>query len=158
MIAEISIAQLIVTANWRNNVPDSPGMKPTGTKTDSSTSEMAMIGAVIWRIALLRRLGRRKLRLLLHHALDILHHDDRIIDHDADGQHHREQGDRVGGIAEREQRGEGADQADRHRDGRDDGGAHVAEEQKDDEHDEDEGLGQRLHHLVQRVVTKDVES
>ena len=26
-------------------------MKPTGTNTDSNTSEMAMIGPVIWRIA-----------------------------------------------------------------------------------------------------------
>ncbi len=49
--AEISIAQLMVTANWRNSVPDRPGMKPTGTNTDSRTSEIAMIGPVIWPIA-----------------------------------------------------------------------------------------------------------
>ena len=46
------MAQLIVTANWRNSVPDRPGMNPTGTNTDSRTREMAMIGPVIWRIAL----------------------------------------------------------------------------------------------------------
>ncbi len=52
LTAEISIAQLIVTANWRNRIPDSPGMKPTGTNTDSSTSEIAMMGAVICRMAI----------------------------------------------------------------------------------------------------------
>ena len=35
------------TANCRNSSPEMPGMKATGTKTDSSTSVMAMIGAVI---------------------------------------------------------------------------------------------------------------
>ncbi len=49
--AEIIIDTLIVTANWRNNCPEMPGMKAIGTNTDSSTSVMAMIGAVICRIA-----------------------------------------------------------------------------------------------------------
>ena len=53
MIAEISIATLIVTANWRNSEPDTPGMKPTGTNTDSSTSDIAITGPVICRIAIL---------------------------------------------------------------------------------------------------------
>ena len=53
MSAEISIATLIVTANWRNSVPEMPGMKATGTNTDSSTSVIAMIGAVICAIAFL---------------------------------------------------------------------------------------------------------
>src|SRR5258705_12896123 len=51
--AEIIIAALIVTANWRNSVPEIPGMKAIGTNTDSSTSVIAMIGAVIWAIAFL---------------------------------------------------------------------------------------------------------
>jgi hypothetical protein len=37
------IAALIVTANCRNSVPDTPGMKAIGTKTDRRTSVMAMI-------------------------------------------------------------------------------------------------------------------
>ena len=53
MVAEISIATLIVTANWRNSEPDTPGMNATGTNTDSSTSEMAITGPVICRIAFL---------------------------------------------------------------------------------------------------------
>ena len=41
------------TANWRNSWPLMPGMKATGTNTDSSTRVMAMIGAVISPIAFL---------------------------------------------------------------------------------------------------------
>ena len=50
-IAEISIDTLIVTANWRNSVPDTPGMKPIGTNTDSSTREIAITGPVICAMA-----------------------------------------------------------------------------------------------------------
>ena len=45
------MATLMVTANCRNSVPEMPGMKPMGTNTDSSTKVIAMIGAVICRIA-----------------------------------------------------------------------------------------------------------
>jgi hypothetical protein len=51
LIAEMSMAMLIVTANWRNSWPDMLGMKATGTKTDSRTRLMAMIGPVICAIA-----------------------------------------------------------------------------------------------------------
>ena len=51
--AEISIATLIVTANWRNNVPEMPGMKAIGTNTESRTNVIAIIGAVISAIAFL---------------------------------------------------------------------------------------------------------
>jgi nitric oxide reductase large subunit len=47
LIAEITIATDTATANWRNSWPEMPGMKAVGTNTDSSTSVMAMIGAVI---------------------------------------------------------------------------------------------------------------
>ncbi len=49
--AEITIAAMMVTANCRNSSPVRPGMKATGTNTESSTSEIATIGAVIWVIA-----------------------------------------------------------------------------------------------------------
>ena len=51
--AEISIETDTATANWRNSWPLIPGMKATGTKTESSTSVMAMIGAVISAMAFL---------------------------------------------------------------------------------------------------------
>ncbi len=51
LVAEISMAMMMVTENCRNRLPCKPGMKAIGTNTDSSTSVMAMIGAVIWLIA-----------------------------------------------------------------------------------------------------------
>src|SRR5471032_76320 len=53
LIAEITIAQEMVTANWRNSVPDRPGMNAIGTNTDRRTSEIAITGAVICAIAFL---------------------------------------------------------------------------------------------------------
>ena len=53
LIAEISIETDTATANWRNSWPLMPGMKATGTNTESSTSVIAMIGAVISPIAFL---------------------------------------------------------------------------------------------------------
>ncbi len=91
-------------------------MKAIGTKTDSSTSVMAMIGAVICAIAFLVASAGGEVGFLLHHALDVLDHDDGVVDHDADGQHHGQQRDGVGRIADAQQHGEGADQADRHGD------------------------------------------
>ena len=136
------MATLIVTANWRNSWPEMPGMNATGTNTESSTSVMAMIGPVIWRHRLDRGVGGRELGLLLQHALDVLDDDDRVVDDDADRQHHREQRHRIGGIAHRQQHREGADQADRHRHRGNDRGAQIAEEQEDHDDDEDERLRQ----------------
>src|ERR1700688_28000 len=53
LMAEITIAALIVTANCLNKAPEMPGIKPTGTKTDNSTNVIAMIGAVNCSIAFL---------------------------------------------------------------------------------------------------------
>src|SRR5580704_126742 len=55
--AEISIATETATANWRNSWPLMPGMKATGTNTDSSTKVMARIGPVISVIAFLQASG-----------------------------------------------------------------------------------------------------
>ena len=154
LIAEISIADAMVTANWRNSWPEMPGMKATGTNTESSTSVMAMIGPVIWRIASWSPRAAPS-PVLLHHALDVLDHDDGVVDHDADRQHQREQRHGVGGEADSQQDGEGADQADRHGDDRDDRRAQAAQEQEDHDHHQDEGLDQRLHHLADRVGHED---
>ena len=116
---------------------------------------IAMIGAVISRHRPLGRFGRRELGMLLHHPLDVLDHDDGVVDDNADGEHDGQQRNGIGRIADGQQRDERADQADRHRQGRDQRGAHAAEEQEDDEHDENERLDQRLLHLVDRVGDED---
>ena len=79
------------TANWRNSWPLIPGMKATGTNTDSSTSVMARIGPVISRHGLLAGLGHRQVRFLLDHPLDVLDDDDGVVDDDADSEHERQQ-------------------------------------------------------------------
>ena len=109
------------TANWRKSWPLIPGMNATGTNTDSSTRVMAMIGPVISRHRLLGRGGNRQVRLLLDHALDVLDHDDGIVDDDADGEHQREQRDGVGRIADQQHDREGADDRYRHGDQRESG-------------------------------------
>ena len=126
-------------------------MNATGTNTDNSTSVIAMIGAVISAIARLVASAGDSSGMLLHDALDILDDDDRVVDDDADREHDREQRHGIGGVADRVEHDEGADQADRHRQGRDQRRAQAAEEQVDDEHHEDEGLDQRLLHLVDRI-------
>ena len=100
----------------------------------------------------LRRVRRRHLGILLHDALDVLDDHDRVVDHETDRHHHREQRDGVGREAERRHDREGADQADGHRDGRDDGRPDRAEEEEHHEDDEDERFGKCLQHLVHGVA------
>ena len=138
--AEISIETETATANSRNSCPLMPGMKATGTNTESRTSVMARIGAVISPIAFLVGLGNRQIRLFLDDALDVLDHDDGVVDHDADRQHQRQQRNGVRGIADRQHDGEGADDRNGHGDQRDKRGAQFAEEQEHDDADQHEGF------------------
>ena len=92
--------------------------------------------------------------MLLHYSLDILDDDNRVVDDDADRQHDRQQRNRVGGVADRVQHNKGADQAHRHRQGRDQRRAQAAEEQVDHEHDKDKRFDQRLLHLVNGLGDK----
>ena len=93
----------------------------------------------------------RQFGMLLHDALDSLDDHDGVVDDDADRQHDRQQRDRVGGVADRLERDERADQADGNGERRDQRRTEIAEEQEDHEHDEDERLDQRLLHLVHGV-------
>jgi hypothetical protein len=54
--------------------------------------------------------------------LDILHHHDGVVDHDADREHEAEQSEIVDGEAERRHHRKGADQRHRDRDDRNDRG------------------------------------
>src|SRR5690349_22308434 len=51
LIADRNIDTATVTANWRNNSPEMPGMNATGTNTESSTMVIAIIGAVMSAMA-----------------------------------------------------------------------------------------------------------
>ena len=96
-----------------------------------------------------RGVARRQL-VLAHVALDVLQHDDRVVDDDADREHHAEQRQRVDRVAEHVEAGERPDQRNRHRDERDDRGAPALQEEIDDEEDEQHRLGERLHDLGDR--------
>ena len=88
-------------------------------------------------------------------ALDVLDHDDGVVDHDADGEHETEQREIVQREAEGRQHGEGADQ--RHRDGDDgdDRGAPGLQEQDDHHHDEDDCLEHGLDHGLDGLRDED---
>ena len=73
-------------------------------------------------------------------ALDVFHHDDGVVHHDADGQHQAEQRQVVEREAEQLHHEEGADQRHRDRRERDDGGAPGLQEQHHHQHDQDDGL------------------
>jgi hypothetical protein len=92
--------------------------------------------------------------MVLHYLLDRLDDHDGVVHDDTDRQHHREQRDGVGRIADRIQHDERADQADRHGDCGDQRRPQTAQEQVDDKHDQNERLDQRLLDLMDRGSDK----
>ena len=109
-------------------------MKATGTNTAISTAVVAMIGPVTSDMAFRRRLKRRQSGLEL--ALDILDHDDRVVDDEADRQHHAEQAQHVEREAEDLHHRQRRDQRHGNGDRRNDRRAPALQEDEDDEHDE----------------------
>ena len=89
LMAEMIVETAIVTANWRKNWPVMPPRKQHGMNTELSTSVMARIGPVISSIALI--VAVRESQPGGDQPLDVLQHDDGVVDHDADGQHQAEQ-------------------------------------------------------------------
>ena len=71
---------------------------------------------------------------LLHMPHDVLDHDDGVVDDEADRDRQRHQREIVEAVAELVEHGEGADQRQRHGDGRDDGRPEIAQEQEDHHH------------------------
>jgi len=59
-----------------------------------------------------RFVGRKP--LLVHDAIDVFDHDDRVIDHDTDGKNQTQQGQHIEREAEHEHHAEGTDERDRH--------------------------------------------
>ncbi len=92
----------------------------------------------------------RRQALVAHDALDVLDDHDRVVDEQADGQHHREHRQHVDRVAERRQHRERAEQDHRHRDRRDQRGAEVLQEQVHHEEHERDGLEQRQDHALDR--------
>ncbi len=88
-------------------------------------------------------------------ALDVLDHDDGVVDHDADGQDQAEQGQGVQPEAQHHHDREGADQRHGHGDQRDDRGAPALQEQDHHEDHQDQGLEQGVDHRIDGFMHED---
>ncbi len=88
-------------------------------------------------------------------AFDVLHHHDRVIDHDADRQHQPEQGQGVDREAEYVQRREGTHDRHRHGDQRNDRGTPGLQEQDHHQHHQGDRLEQRGDHGLDRIAHED---
>ena len=93
----------------------------------------------------------RRAPVLVYVTLDVLDDHDRIVHDDACGERDAEERQGVDREPEHVDEREGADERHRYRDGRDDRGAPVLQEEEHHEHDERNGLEQRLEHLANRV-------
>ena len=85
-------------------------------------------------------------------SLDVLDHDDRVVDDESDRQHDGEDRQQVEAEARRVHHQRRADERDGHRDERHERRAQRSHEEEHDEADDDDRLGQRLRDLLQRVL------
>ena len=85
-------------------------------------------------------------------ALDIFHHDNGVIDHQTDREHDREQGKEIEGEPKRLHEKNAADERDRDRDHRHERGTKRAEKEENHDYDDEEGFGQGLDDLMNRIV------
>ncbi len=88
-------------------------------------------------------------------ALHVFHHHDRVIDDDADRQHHAEQRQRIDGKAEHVQRRKRADDGNRNGDQRNDRRAPRLQEQDHHQHDEQHGFEQGRDYGLDRIAHED---
>ncbi len=111
---------------------------------------MAMIGPPNSRAALIAAcMGAHP---FVKVPVDVLDHDDRVVDDQTDRQHQRQEGQQIDREAEGQHHHQGADERHRDCDGRD---HHRAQRAKEDEHDDDHdqhGFSQAADHLVDRAV------
>ena len=84
--------------------------------------------------------------------LDVLDHDDGVVDDDTDRQHQSEQRQRVDREPRREHHREGADDGDWYRDERDDRGPPRLQKENDHDDDHQRSEEQRVDHLADRIA------
>ncbi len=83
--------------------------------------------------------------------MDVLEHDDGVIDHEADGEHEGQQRQDADGQAQRREHDAGANQRNRHRHGGNQRGAHRAKEEVNHRHDEQARDPDGNRHFMQRA-------
>ena len=140
----------IVSANWRKNWPDDPRDERAGHehRRQHQADRDDRPGHLVHG----PDRGVARGHAVLDVVLDRLDDDDRVVDHDADGQHQAEQREVIEAEAHRGHDREGAD--DRHRDGdqRDDRRPPVLEEQQHDDRHQDDRVAQGLEDLADRLA------
>ncbi len=94
--------------------------------------------------------GRHRLFAFLDIAGDVLQHHDGVVDHEAHGNGQRHQRQIVERIAERPHQRAGAEQRQRHRDGRNHRGPEAAQEDEDHHHHQRDGQQQSELHVLHR--------
>ena len=99
--------------------------------------------------------GRERRTSLADIALNVLDHDDRVVDHNSNGKHQAEQGECIDREAEQIEHGKRADDRHRHRDQRNDRSAPGLQEQDHNQHDERDRLEQRMHDCLDRLAHED---
>ena len=85
-------------------------------------------------------------------TLDVLHHHDRVVDDETDGEHDGEERQQVHGEPGDQHQEHRADERHRNRDDRNEHRSERAEEQEDDNDDDEQRLGQRPEHFVDRIL------
>ena len=152
--SETAMAKAEVNPKELMKRPTMPPMKPTGRKTASSDRVVAMTARPISLVPWIGRLEGRHV-LLFDVAVDILQHDDGVVDHDADHQGQRQHGD----LVEREAHGghqrEGGNDRRGNGDGGDQRGADVGEEEEDDDGGEEAALDEVALDVIDRGFDED---
>jgi hypothetical protein len=129
--AESRTDTAIVTANCWYIRPVMPGMNAVGTNTAARMSAIATTGPETCSMALNAASARGQSQLDV--VLDGLHHDDRVVHHEADGQHEAEERQCVDREAEQREDHERTDERHRHRQRRDQRSSEALEEDEDDD-------------------------
>ncbi len=133
---DTSTAAETVKANSVNSCPVRPVMNTSGVNTAASVMVMAMTAKPISLLPCNAALVGR--HALLDVAVDVLQHDDCIVDHEAHGEHdpeHRQHVDREAQHVDEEKR---ADQRYGNGDRRNQRGAQAPEEQENHQHHQDQ--------------------
>ena len=132
--SEIITATDTVMPNSRRNAPIRPVANATGRNTAATENVAAHAASVISRVP--ERAAASARRTALAVPLDVLEHDDRVVDHDADREREAQQRHRVQREVEHPDQAERGDDRERDR-GRDDHrGPEAADEHEHDEHGE----------------------
>ena len=147
--SDTMMANAIVNPKLFMKRPTMPPMKPTGHEDRDQRQRRRQHGQADFARGLHGR-GELVDVLLLDEAIDVLQHDDRVVDDDADRQRQREHRHGVQREAHVPHQPERGDDRRRNRDRRDDRRAQVGEEQQHDERGQERADDEMLFDAVDR--------